>query len=370
MRVWIDHTGFQAAGASLSEENPSDGLMQFATLLAFSDRVELNRSESPAIRAGSVEVREELSRIGVSNGVLGFRQTADGDYKEACLRAAAYCQDKIGEAFAPVSDPLASQFPASMTSGDVSRQLNWITDVLFADGPAVIDEARAWASEAKSDGAVVLMMVTNDRLRSAVAAAVAAYGLNAVVLRQIENFLRFHLNQELGRTAGATYAPSVGRARVVRANAQAVALRVGELLNGFAERTQNRSLGIPSVHQYLLNQSGGRPQGVIETALQVRDRTADLRARLAIRLDATDVAARSTVEREIRELSEELEAHLGLRTAPSPWDAVDFSIVVALPPLTLAVSGRKLAEWWSYRKAEARNAVLTEISRGGTETAG
>ncbi|MEL6445675.1 MAG: hypothetical protein AAFR95_13195 [Bacteroidota bacterium] len=366
MKVWIDNTGLQAAGSSLTEEptHSIEGLLQLATLVAFSDVLSLNAFEGSTVAAKSAEVKDVLTSIGLDPRAIDLVRIAPESYAVACEQAAAFCRDKLSEAFLPSQDSTSAEFPPSLSEEEVHTQVTRGLQVLFCNDAKLLEDFRAESLDMKASGAVAYMLSSDGQLRVAARDLIAAYEGSWNVWRQVENFLRYHLNQELAQQADASYAPSVGRARVIRANATAVGMRIAELLDGLSERLKGRALHIPSIHRYLLRQSGGDPHGVVYEALRVRAETTTLRTHLRSRLSRSSSATQhASLEREIAELGRELEAQLGLREEPTWQNAIDISFVIGLPPIAITASSKKLKEWWDYRSAQARNAILTDISR-------
>ena len=69
------------------------------------------------------------------------------------------------------------------------------------------------------------------------------------------------------------------------------------------------------------------------------------------------------LDKEIEEISTNIRMNLGLEPAPTIWNALDVSLVTAIPPIALSLSGKEIKEWWNFKKASKRNALLTEVSR-------
>jgi hypothetical protein len=371
MNVWIDNTGLQSAGAALlgppTPDLDQSALYQLATLVAFSDNLLLSNFEKTSVTSRSEEILHELANIGLAPEVIEIVTTNTETFAEACEKAADYCKDKLSEAFSPTSDSLTTEYPAALSKSDVERQIIVSFEVLFSDSRQQLDEIRQRSLDMHAAGAVAYMLSSNEDLRISTRNIVSDHDGSWLVFRQIENFLRYHLNDFLAERAQARYAPSVGRAKLIRRKNLAVAARISELIDVLAIRLAGHPLKVPSVHSYLKEKSNKDPRSVICEAIRIRENTTELRDRLSKRLAGIELSDYSIcLDREIEELGKELEAQLGLREEPTFVNAIDIEAVIGLPPLTLSVSGRKLLEWWQYRSACVRNALLTDISRMGS----
>lgn len=216
-----------------------------------------------------------MAKIGLAPKVIEIVTTNTETFAEACEKAADYCKDKLSEAFSPTSDSLTTEYPAALSKSDVERQIIVSFEVLFSDSRQHLDDVRHRSLDMQAAGAIAYMLSSNEELRTAARNIVSDHDGSWLVFRQMENFLRYHLNDFLAERAQARYAPSVGRTKLIRRKNLAVAARISELMDVLAVRLAGHPLKVPSVHSYLKEKSNNDPRGVIYEAIRIRESTTE-----------------------------------------------------------------------------------------------
>ena len=380
MRVWLDNTGFQAACSVLASSKvtaeSAPGLFHFATILAFCDRLALTSFESNPVREGTERGIDMLESLGLSHRTLKILNTKVDDYFTICEKVAHTCIAELKERFVPLPGPYGRDYPRSLDSSHVERQLSLIRAVSSSEGDAYWNEVKEQAREMRAAGAVGFMIAHSPNLRESVREVLARYP-ESDVAPQVENFLRFHLNSQLATMIEATYAPSVGRGKLIEERNRTVAERIGMLSDKLAlllrEEGARREFAVPSLHRHFERVSKGHPERVIEEALRIRSGTRQLRSKLGRKVERLQTNSHLwdvALDAEIKDLGRELEVDLGLRPAPRP---PSLRISVAFPDFlpdtpvpTVEPDVSELGSWLRHKWASARNALLTDVIRGAS----
>jgi hypothetical protein len=179
------------------------------------------------------------------------------------------------------------------------------------------------------------------------------------------------LNDQLAKKAQSTYVPAVSRAEQLMLESSVVAGHVKQNLEEMMSHLKPDVPSIPRVSLLLLRRAKGDPAGVVNEALEMRERTRWARGYLArrteqLRLDPTapdpDFKRKAEFEHYIR-------VALGLEKEVKFLDSVDigfdvwgllFFFALGLPPVTL--NGGKLAEWIKQGIWKRRLVVLTDLA--------
>lgn len=109
-------------------------------------------------------------------------------------------------------------------------------------------------------------------------------------------------------------------------------------------------------------QSKGDPKGVIKEALEVREKTSAIRAKLqnySESLSDGNSGKRHEIELEIRDLGEALRESVGLREKATLSNAIDIQIVWGFPSPTM--SGKRLLKWFNRRVVYKQLAIFSDM---------
>ena len=371
MKTWIDNTGFQSAGRFLLGKPQEDlsPVYQLATIIAFSNSITLTGFEDLEVATTTSEV---MKRLDPSSDVIQMRSISRSSYQDCCQKAASFC----GTYFEKISflsmDERTLEYPVGLSKASIEKQIDIGLKVIFTDSPSELDELCDQVKEQAAAGAAAYILCSNTNLRLKSRKLFTSPDDNRAIYRQLENLLRYHLNTELAEEAeGSIYAPALGRSRLLR-SAQENEFRtvsrnlpsteLSKLLDSF-KREMN--IGVPSIHQYFERLGKNDPDRVLKLALEIREKTSDLRRRLESKLATIDSIHNhnDALDQEISEIGNNIRMNMGLDSAPTFWGAFDLSFVTAIPPIAISLSGKELVQWWNFKRASKRNSILTEISR-------
>src|SRR4051794_14426001 len=105
MQLWLDNTGLQSAGLCLAHEARPDhdydvrGLLQFATLSIFANKITLNGFESDIVAEKTESFVHRLERIGLTKDILSVTDTRETEYGLACTTAADFVAPILRERY-------------------------------------------------------------------------------------------------------------------------------------------------------------------------------------------------------------------------------------------------------------------------------
>lgn len=370
MRIWIDNSGLQSAAqcldgrASRSHDYHVRGLLQFATLLIFSDRLSLNGFEDPGIAARSAEIIQQLEGLGITKDIVSVSPVTEAEYALGCQTAADSVADVLVGSFNPNEHLLVAGEPPDLPRGLRERQVAAVSLCSEPDESAKLHRIRKTALKDKAIGAVEYMLASSQPLREAVKRAVGFHTQwGDEQSYQLNIFLRYHLNAALAEQAFSKYAPAVARAELIQRDSQYLVEALQELVDHVAQELRGGSLGVPSTLVALIQRSKGEPRALLKVAMEFRQHSGPLRR--ALGLLATKYAddtpeGRFEIHKTIAELGHQLKRDVGLEKSTKLGDAVEFRLILGVTP-TLSLSGRELMKWYAERRRRKQTAVLTEL---------
>ena len=368
MKVWIDNTGLHSAGRCLVREatidEDVDGLLQFATLLVFAEKISFADYSSERIAAESGRFQAALKSEGVGRGTLVKSRLDETGYQKACSATAeAAADDWPHQLDGEADEPPDAAFDAP-THAD--RPMGWAV-ALAAGGPipALPGIGEGGTLQKKGGYAVEYMLAMSPALRESVDRTRSERGWGAIETEKLESLLRASLNDRLARDRGASYVPAVSRARqLARENSKLIG-QLDRELGDMVRRLQPTAPPVPSVIANLMDRGRRHPAGIIEEALKMRSKAGWLRNYLSERLarldgDAFDSPAfDSKEEEEFRRYAADI---LQLKTAPPLARAFDFELKWGFIP-NLRAHGGPWEESDFHQRMKRRLSVLTDIVR-------
>lgn len=369
MPIWIDNTGLHSVGRALDSiaRGPVDvdGLLQFATLLIFSDRIQISEYEANEIARTTREYCHGLFSLGVSADSLVISPITSDNYWAACLEAAEICAEQLPFTFDASAGPTVGMHP-DMPSSELTEQMGIIRSVgtCYPEDEEV--ERLASSQELrKATFAVRYMLLKSRNLRDEVEKIVNRVLPSDVdAIARLEAHIRMYLNYALARQQGALCAPAVARARTIRNHRQNVVGMVLGRLDETLASLGRGSLGFPSVVSALLKRSKGDPQGLMYETLVLRDLAAPFRdwaARLANAHDVETPEGYLSVRREIEQMVHDARVALKLGYSEPSVGAIELSVEWGLP--SLGISAATLSEHVRRFFRRKTIVILTEISR-------
>jgi len=364
MDLWIDNTGLQSAGLCLEgkarDEDDVRGLLQLATLIVFG-RVRLNGFEHEQVRRGSESVLARLRSVGIPADVIDLENVQQDTYADACLKAALHAAQELERGFViSGSNPFSSLEPPELPRGTRERQEAFVE--LLDQSVSDLRKTAESALSERAMGAVDFMVSSSPSLR----AQLAQLDLRCQRPYQINVYLRFCLNEALGRHFRSTYAPSVARAELVERNATSILDALGEetsnIVSEYRDRFSHCALDIPTVWAFLLHKAKGDPESVLIEASSLRSETKLLRSALSAMdnsMKSGDLRSEFDQRNTVRDLADQMRARLD----PSEQTGVLDAISVKLSPTTgsVGLSLGEIKKWYSKQRQKPLIVALTDV---------
>jgi len=121
MKIWIDNTGIHGAGRCVEGRAISEidlhGFLQFAILLAFSEKLQFNPFEPDHVVSRTQEFISRFRSAGVTVEILERSDETEESYALACLEAAKLATEDLPEVYLPGQHDtlgLAPELPRGM----------------------------------------------------------------------------------------------------------------------------------------------------------------------------------------------------------------------------------------------------------------
>lgn len=363
--IWIDNSGLHSAGRALNRRargsGDIDGLLQLGTLAIFADQLQLTGFEHPDVAQRSKDILGLLEFYGLTSGTVVQRSDTLEAYASACDEAAAAAANEVSWAFHPGQGEILGIRPD--LPEDVREELNLI--IKSSSNPGGDFDPLELLEQGKAASAVRYMLMTNDNLAAEVRNRMTRGGpWTETSLDQLSAFLRFFLNQELGGRSDAVYAPSVGRARLMRESAAYVIEKIDRELAALRTAVGGRSLPVPALARTLLARAKGEPEAFVKEVETMRGMAEPLRPLLASVIQEADPLTpegREVLATRVREWFDVVRGELKLKKAPARRDALEVKFIFGIP--APEVSGAKMSGWIKHKAAAKRLAALTDISR-------
>jgi hypothetical protein len=397
MRVWIDNTGLDAVGLCLEGTARGDydikGLLQFATLLVFSDQLKMNGFEEEKVAERTVCVRQALIKLGLEENALIITPPILAPYALACREAASSSAEALGSGrFRPDLMGVSMGAAQLVESVDVlpraKAALERWDDLVINRAKVPKTQLEQIASKAlwsdRATGAVAYMLASSEQLFEAVRALPGFDIRSHDHVYQLNGFLRCHLNEALAGDDWL-YAPAVPRAEigldrresVIQSLSEIVDAATDDLAKMLGKPTRTGAVRLPAVEHFLVSRAGGCPDGIIKEALELRKDTKPLREWLSHHLidtwqsrviqDEPAFTSHEIEDKEIEavlELVKPLRQQLGLLSPgpPKPEDAFTFTIALGIPPVKLGMDIPKFKKFVMHRWQHPRIAAMANIA--------
>jgi hypothetical protein len=367
MQTWIDNTGLHSAGlcldgrANASHDLDVRGLLQLATLLVFSNRIELCEFGRDPVNDRSREIAESLVSIGVAREALSVVTISEGDYARACNAAAEAVAAELEGPWTSNEATLLGLEAPDVPKGPLEGQIRFMELALTADQTTLV-EVRESALRGEPPEALDFMAAASVGLREVIRRLVKATpSWSPQDSYQLGVVLRYHLNEALAQATNSRYAPAVGRGRVVeRRSAYALEL-LGDAVTRVAGELRGAPLGISSTSSALLARSRGEPAAIVSEALELRQRSKPLRDAL-LRWSQTfddSPSGRFELRKEINELAGQLRREVGLQEPTRLYEAIELKFVLGVP--IISISSKAAIGWLEERLKHRHVAVLTDL---------
>lgn len=369
MKLWIDNTGLHSAGvclegrANLEHDYDVRGLLQLATLVVYGNEVSLNGFENKLIASRSREIVEQLQAIGITEDIVSINPVTEIEYALACKTTAESIAPELFEGFNPNEFQLIGGGPPDLPRGFRDRQVRCLALANEPEGSTKLQEVEESALSDKAIGAVEYMLACSPALREAVARIMVTYpNWSDTHSYQLNIFLRYHLNNALGDQYFSKYAPAIPRAELVSQRSQYIIETLGNTLDKTVADLRGEPLGVPSILAALLQRSKGEPRAVLKVAREFRERSKPLRdalGTLAEKYSDDTPESRFEIQRQMKEMGQQLRRDVGLETSSTLRDALEIRLIIGIP--VPVVSAKEIVKWVHAKMQSRRIAVLTEL---------
>jgi hypothetical protein len=372
MNLWLDNTGVHAAARCLDGRAAATidikGLLQFATLVVFSDQLNVSVFQQADVRRHTEWFGANLLSMGLEPKCLNLREYSASSFFQICRNAAENAASELHSVFeissnrrqviglGPLVHPPRAVVPSESPLALVEQRFDSAT---YRD---IAEEAAA----RKADGACTYMVATSPSLRQAIRRTVR--GNVPGNQHQLTAALNYFVNATMAEREQTTYAPAVRRAELIRADTDGIAHRFDAAIADLLAKVRPLALGALPIAEAIIARSAGCADGVLEEAIRLRNVAAPLRAALSRRLRGISRGSfdfDAALAAEISECTDLLAIELKLQKRPKLLDALDVTFVVGIPSPELSL--RDLGTWLNFRWKRKKVAVLTEISRWATE---
>lgn len=365
MKVLIDHTGLHAVGNCLSRsaihEDQILGLMQFAILLIFGDHLSISGFEHEKVLRETKAVINSLVQIGIPADLIEVTEISEKEYANACFTAASLCVQDLKWAYdiSKLGAFFVEEGQADIAMRENAFLVNAYTTLAKDEGIQFYSSPILGESGARGP---IHMMALSRRLRQILRPIVLSDTITNSDIFRLNAILRYYLNVSL---AGEhqTYVPAVGRAKVLRqSNAfliQQVLIQTTSDMHDLKSQLEpDNLLTSTSIAKRLIVESKGSPKGVIEAAINLRERTADLRNWLTELSESIDLNKPEGRKKAALEIQGFIKA-LNLEGTTSIFDTIQVGL-----PIGLTVTPADIAKWiLASQKQKKAKMLLTEISK-------
>lgn len=368
MELLIDNTGLHSAArtifANAEKEIDVKGLIQLSSLIIFSNRIRLAGLEDKFVKTHTAEILSNLGSLGVSQDIISIDEENSDFLKKMCKSTAEECANFLFTACHSPSSDFIGSHPDNLPGNSLVLKISFDNLVRKDFTEEQFLELQEGYLERKLEGATHYMFAVSETLRLALRKIlVNSQRQKTKLLRQIDVFLRLHLNENIAKHRGLKFTPAIARAQLLRYNHNFIMSELSKMLDKSIEKYKSSSLEVPSLTKYLLEKGGGHPEKMIEIALNAREKAQNLRkwiTKLSIKHDENSNVGKADIHYEIKELSNLLLADLGINR-PTLSSGIEIGLAFGvLPQITL---NKEFFRWLEYKRKKGKLALLTEISK-------
>lgn len=367
MKTLLDNTGLHSAfrsfeGKARGESDIKD-FLQFLTFLVFSDKLFINGFEISPIASKTKEIKEKLVDLGLETYTLQIIPFTENEYFRICEDVAKAVSKDLEISFRPIEKETFGMQP-DVPRNVVDNKFLFHSLITKEHSKTEINKLIIKAREDMSSNIGIYMLVKNEELlkkAKTLAQQSSKWTINSSSMFNI--YLRNLHNDFLARKIGAKYGPATDRAKVMRKNSIEIIKRVENTVDDAVIKLKNSSLGIPAVSQALIELGKGEVIPILLEALLMREKVSKFHNwinNVAVKMSSKSFNERFEAEKEINDLSNDLQKTLGIQAEPEFLDALDLNFVLGIPSPKLSLS--KLIEWINYSIKKREIAVLTNLS--------
>lgn len=378
MYAFVDNTGIHAVGRCLDgiskrgeEDADVKGLLQFASLLVFCNRIYVSEFEEEGIRSRTSEIVANLNDIGVEKNLV---QSVFQDAR-AFAALAPHIANNIADdiSFLHVPSSGYSLSPRLVTPDirfpdDDFRQ--YAGDFLRSMTEETVDDdvAKSFLSN-RSGGGMHYLIYGSERLRNKLRESKEFFLSTGNHSASLVTHFRCRMNQHFAAHCSQSffsnlnevwYIPSISRAHLIAEQTTFLLDKLNDIVGEAAMKLNQRPLPAPPVAAAIALRSKGEPIAVVQEALRSREKASDLRAHLAkVTLKMCLWDGQTLLFEELQELSRSVRQFLRIEKKPGIFGALTVDIL----GVSLGTTFDKIGEYFNSVKSANKAVVLGEFAK-------
>jgi len=367
MRTLIDNTGLHSATKPFLKREFSEvdlyGLLQLCITIIFSNEILIdNRKEKMGVSNFTDLAIEKLVSFGFEKELFDYTNFSEEKYDILYKQGADELSHEINYLFTPTNSTLDGMFPEGVAKNylnigsEFSRIANKKSQDLFEE---IIGD---WKSEKTVELTDYLVAISPQLQESLIYFGKNNPKITNAQLYQLNIFMRYRLNEIFASDKNASHTPSIARAKLVRGGEQFLISMVEGKLDRLISEIKGVGMLMPSIMDYLLTNSKGNINRLIDLTLKLREKAKPLRSLIDKKLkkyNLNETEGKFQLDKKLDEFIDIVKYDLGIDT-PKLKDVFEFT----LSSLVLFdVKQHKLIEWLKYRRNRKKVSVLTEVSK-------
>jgi len=367
MNSLIDNTGLHSTYRTLTSNSKGtediENLFQFGMNIMFCEELNLGGFEHSQVYNKTNEILDFLSGLGITNELIKV-----GSYDSDLFTN--LCQTTATNSINDVLDYTPKSVLGNI--GLLPSNINWdepsgsITFDEIISEKYNLNDSQGIQKEflnSKMLRAVHYMFSLNKELRNAIKKNRNLDLRNKDDIYGLHIILRYRLNEQIAKSKGLKYVPSVARSKLVTYSHMNFLQQLTEGIDKTVETKLATKLKTPSVINYLHNNAKGNPLKLIDFSLKAREKTTEIRKwlnKIGQEKDDLSINDNLLVSKEIEHLINLLKSELGIRSN----DTKD-SIRLTLGILSITLDRKGMQTKLKRMLNRGKLSVLTEIANTG-----
>lgn len=370
MKTLLDNTGVHSATKIFFNNNnyreiDLQGFLQLCITIIFTDELVVNISnESPQVNDITYRTLQKFSDFGFDKTLFSHTNFTENDYDRIYKKGADELSDEIHFIFSPNNNKIEGLFPEGLTNNYLEMGTRFAEfSVKHYNSQYFYDDI---ISKWKSDKVVELtdyLISISPLLRTSIKDFVVAHpNISKEQLYQLNIFMRYRINEFFASEKKATHTPSVARAKMIRNSQLNLINTVEDKLNKLVKEIKGVDMIMPSIMDYLIINSKGNINKLVDLTLKLREKAKPLRALIDKTLKnhkLDDIESKHKLDKELDKLIEIVKFDLGINT-PDISQVFEFTTSSFL---LFDIKQDKFKEWYRYRTKKNKVAILTEVSK-------
>ena len=338
------------------------GLLQLATQVIFADEIWISGHEDISIRNLTAEFIEQYGNPNPSDLLLHQESIDPTEYLGICSAAG---NEFLGSLQIPEWDEIVlSAINPELHIGAIEQMERFHNCLIKEETRDDLAELAHAAREDSVGGPAYALWSIPDLMNKTRSLVQSRNQWTISDTWMLDATLRIFINYELGVSKDSQYIPAIGRAKIIRRKATELTEKFSRIADHRAGTEDSEEDTIPILWDVLLKRGHLEPNGVLEQAYIIREKTTELRDSFNVyvsdRMDLGESHERAA-KRRVAELGRALRQDLGGEQAPSLVEAFEWQGLLPVPSIA------KSLEWSKYQLDRRMVAVLTDLSRESQE---